>query len=340
MQPRYRTALIGFGKIGAQYVDDALMARHYPVATHAQALRNHPRFDWCAVVDPRHERLAVARDRWGIRTVCSSIEDLVDQEKIDVVVLATPPDSRLSTISLLPNLRAVVVEKPLGLSLIDAKKLIDFCQYRNIIIVVNYWRRFDEFFNRLAMGGLEELVGTPQAVFGVYGNGLLNNGSHMIDFCRMLFGEITAATALGRPVRRPRAQIENDIDVPFHLKIESGLNIMFQPVNFSFYRENSMDIWGTRGRLQLVQEGLRLLHAERTPNRAMTNEFEVPSDSMSVRTTTVGSAFQNLYHRLSEHLDNRDNPIFSLGDPFRSEQIVDQIFSSTVAFGPVSTSSL
>mgnify|MGYP001412936739 CR=1 FL=1 len=58
----------------------------------------------------------------------------------------------------------------------------------NLPVLVNYWRRADRLFQALAAGGLTEHVGSPQAVFGLYGNGLVNNGGHLIDFLRMLLG--------------------------------------------------------------------------------------------------------------------------------------------------------
>lgn len=336
---RYKTAVIGFGKIGAQYADDEVMARHYPVSTHAQALHAHPRFDWCAVVDTRPESLVLAQQRWGVRTACLSVEELARREPVEVAVLATPPDARLDAIEQLPGLKAVIVEKPLGRNLAEATAFMEACKQRNIVVEANYWRRFDETFRRLAAGEIQKKVGRPQAVFGVYGNGLRNNGSHMVDFCRMLFGQIAMAAACGKPVRHRQAPIEGDIDVAFQLLMESGLHIVFQPVDFARYRENSLDIWGESGRLQIVQEGLRLLHAASTANRAMSGEQEVPSDAMAAATTTVGKAFERIYDHLGMLLDNAVAPISPLESALRTEQIVEQIFNAALEFEKASGSS-
>lgn len=329
---RYKTAIIGFGKVGAEYADDPVMAKHYPVATHAQALDHHPIFDWCAVVDPRRESLALAQERWGMRAVFYSVDDLAQKEAIEVAVIATPPDARMDAIEKLPNLKAVIVEKPIGSSLAEATAFMDACRQRNILVQVNYWRRFDATFRKLAEDDMHKFVGQPQVAFGVYGNGLRNNGSHMVDFCRMQFGEVAMAMACGGPVRSRQAPILGDIDVAFQLLMESGLLVVFQPVDFAKYRENSLDVWGTEGRLQIVQEGLRMLHAVRAPNRATSGEWEIASDTSAESTTTVGYAFAQLYEHMAQMLANGAPPLSSIESALRTEQIIERIFTSAIDF--------
>lgn len=324
----YRTAIIGFGKVGAEYADDPIMARHYPVATHAQALKEHPSFDWCAVVDPRLESRNSARDRWGVTSVFSTVEELARSKSIEVAVLATPPEARLEVIESLPNLRAVIVEKPLGTTLADAQMFVRACTERGIRIQVNYWRRADDCFRHLAQGELTEIVGTPQAVFGIYGNGLRNNGSHMIDFGRMLFGELASAEAVGSVVRHRTAPIRGDVDVPFRLIFKTGLCAMFQPVDFERYRENSLDIWGTEGRLQIVQEGLALVISPRVDHRATQGAHEIVSDRPITRTTSVGIAFRRLYDHTADMLANNADPVSSPDSALKTEAAVEAIFDS------------
>jgi predicted dehydrogenase len=323
---RYRTAIIGFGKIGAAYAGDSVMAKHYPVATHAQVLVHHPAFDWCAVVDPLHDARRSAFERWGIQVACETVNELASATNdIEVAVIATPPESRTEAVLSLPGLRAVVVEKPLGRTYEEAKDFIALCKERNIAIQVNYWRRADDDFRRLASGHLQELIGEPQAVFGIYGNGLRNNGSHMIDFCRMLFGEMEEVASCGKIVRERQAPIRGDIDVAFQMVASSGFRIMFQPLDFDRYRENSLDIWGSSGRLQIVQEGLMVMQSTRVPNRAMANEFEVASDQPRVWKTSVGRAFERLYDHTAQLLDGAAAEICSGDSALITETLVERI---------------
>ena len=47
-------------------------------------------------------------------------------------------------------------------------------------------------FIKLKHGGLQKTLGRIQSVISIYGNGIRNNGIHLIDFSRFLFGEISS----------------------------------------------------------------------------------------------------------------------------------------------------
>ena len=294
-----RTVLVGCGRIGAGYADDPLTARHYRYSTHAQVLGDHPAFAWEAVVDPR----ATVRDgvaaKWGVPRAVGRVEDLGDPDRPEVAVIATPPDGRLEIVDALPGLRAVIVEKPLGLSLPEAEVFVAECRRREILVQVNLWRRADEQFRALAAGRLAELTGRPQAVFGVYGNGLLNNGTHIVDLVRFLLGEIETVQALAPPRHATTLPIDGDVDIPFMLRLVDGLVVTMQPVAFEHYRENSLDIWGDRGRLAVVNEGLTMLHYPRCDNRAIRREHEIACDRPIGIETTIGHALYRLYDNVA-----------------------------------------
>jgi predicted dehydrogenase len=303
---RLRTAIVGFGKMAQGYAADEAMARYYPYATHAQVLRDHPAFDWCAVVDPDKEARAAAARDWGI---CNAVAEAALlgslAEQIEVAILATPPESRVDCIDALPNLRAVLLEKPIGIDLASGRAFLEACHQRGIVVQVNLWRRADARFRALAGGDLAELIGKVQTVVGLYGNGLKNNGTHMVDMARMLFGEIKSVQRIdGAPyVAGP---IPDDMNAAFALTTSSGALITLLPIRFQHYRENGFSIWGENGRLDILNEGLTIRHCPKVPNRAMSGEYEVASDAPQDLSSTVGDALYRMYENLSDALQNRD----------------------------------
>lgn len=310
--PRLRTIVIGFGKIGAGYGNDPVMARYYPFATHAQVLAVHPAFEWGGVVDVSDEALALAREQWRVLYVEKSVRELARQYSPEVAVIATPPQFRSAIIQQLPSLRAVLVEKPLGLNLTEGRRFLEDCHQRKILVQVNLWRRADEGFRALAGGRLTELVGQPQAAFGMYGNGLLNNGTHMVDLVRMLLGEVEAVQAVGGTVPYQAGPIPSDVQVPFILRLRTGLIVMMQPVRFEYYRENSLDIWGEKARLAIMQEGLGIFLYPQRENRAMQGEREIASDQPHMIDSTVGQAFYHMYSNLATAI-REGTPLWSPG---------------------------
>jgi predicted dehydrogenase len=295
----WKTALVGFGRIAAGYAEDPAQARWYPYASHAQVLRDHPAFDWQAVVDPSAAACATATARWGISRTAISAAALENAEEIEVAVLATPPDARQGIIECFPRLRAVIVEKPLGINLAAAESFIAECGRRGILVAVNLPRRYDADLRALADRGLEDRIGKPMAVFGTYGNGLRNNGTHLVDLIRMLFGSIASVDAVHGCLPFVEGPIEGDINVPFLAVMASGLIAMVQPIRFSSYREVGLDIWAERGRLQLVHESLTAIETPVADNRQLSGAMELSHDMSSVSTTSVGRALYSVYDNLA-----------------------------------------
>lgn len=296
----YRTVLAGLGRIATTYADDPRTARHYRYATHAQVLSGHPRFAWVGAADPDPAVRQAAGQRWNpgrIEADAAALADLAPE----VLVLATPPGPRLEVLlALAPSLKAVLVEKPLGTDLAAARAFAEACRERDILVQVNYWRRGDALYQELAGGDLARDVGRTTAVFGVYGGGLRNNGSHMIDFLRMLFGEVRRPAVLAGTVR-PRP--DGDMDAGLSLALANGAPAVLLPLDFTAYREIGLDIWGDRGRLAIGQEGLWTARYPLAEHRALCGCREVASDAPEPLAVTVGTALWRMYDNLADSLD-------------------------------------
>jgi len=301
VKPKLRTVLIGFGSIAAGYARDLRMARWFPFATHAQVLQAHPAYDWTSVIDlNQHSQISAFRD-WGVREVVSDLRQLADPGQFEVAVFATPPQGRLGFLEHLPNLRGVIVEKPLGPDFGIASVFLEVCAARNISVQVNFPRRADKEMRRLARG-LASDIGKVQAAFALYGNGLNNNGSHIIDWARMFLGEVAWVRAIPEGPLINQSPILGDISIPFCLGLESGACLMAQPLNFLNFRENSLDIIGEKGRLSFWQEGLLASASPLCEHRFMDNEFEIANDHPKTSLTNQGEAMFELYGNLERAL--------------------------------------
>jgi predicted dehydrogenase len=325
---KLRTVVIGFGKIGAGYANDPLMARYYRYVTHAQVLAAHPAFSWEAVVDTSESVLEIARVKWKVPYTATRLEDLPADFKPDVAIIATPPDTRLPILEQLPTLRGLLVEKPLGNTLAEANAFLDRCNERNIPVQVNYWRRADDAFRNLANGGLEELIGKQQAVFGVYGNGLLNNGSHMVDFVRMLCGAIEAVSAIGGIQPFPGSPVPGDLNFPFTLRLSSGIAAMMQPLRVEHFRENGLDLWGEKARLSILLSGLGIMLYPCKENRAMMHERELAVDEPRMLETTIGDALYRMYDNLAAAVLNGDALCSPGSSALKTARVVQAVFES------------
>lgn len=326
---RIKTLLVGLGRMGQGYASDPAMAKHFEYATHAQVLARHPSFDWQAMVDIDDHALLTARNSWNVPHCGRTIVDLGPvAADIELAVLATNPGLRLAMLEQLPKLRAVLIEKPLGGTLAEAENFLTECARRKIIVEVNLWRRADRLFRSLADGHLTELIGHVQSASCVYGNGLLNNGTHMIDFARMFFGEVDGIRLLGPAQGFVEGPLPGDRNIAFQLSFDGGTYVQFIPLRFSDFRENGFSIWGTTGHLEILNEGLVVNVYTREPNRAMQGEWEVAFDRPRRIASTVGTALYELFDNLASALSVNDGTI--LVSPGQSalvtSRIVDELF--------------
>ena len=296
-----RTILVGFGQIAAGLGRDARMAEYFPYATHAQVLRDHPAFDWLGVVDPDEAAQRRAREEWKVPHVGGDLSAVAGHVKPEVAVIAAPPGTaRADTVQQLPDLKAVLVEKPLGVGGKDGGAFVEFCRKRDVKVMVNYWRRGDRLYRELAAGGLKDRIGKPQAVFATYGNGLFNNGGHLVDFLQMLLGEVATVQAVDQPRHAENTPLAEDWQAAFALTLTSGVMVMVQSLDFHFYREVGLDIWGEHGRLAFYQEGLGVMHYPMLDNRGLENAMEIASDKPRMLTPTAGRALYNMYDNLAD----------------------------------------
>lgn len=316
MKRPHRTALIGVGKIGLSYAKDPVMQKHWKYASHAQVLRDNPRIKWALAIDPDKEARRAALEFGAGRALDGSTDEAL--ESIEYAVLATPLKHRMDWLERMPNLKAVLVEKPLGTIPQEAERFVEACDSRGILLQVNYWRRADEVFRYWADGGISSLIGRPQAARFVYGGGFLNNGSHMLDTARMLLGEVQKVAALPTPQQ----------DSPAFLATHSGgAASAFLPLDFKFYRELGWEIWGENGHLEVNRAATSILVSKLADHRSMAGQREIGFDKPATITPTVGTSLYRMHENLLDALEGRAHLWSSGREALRTEKLLDEVLN-------------
>ena len=317
-----RTVLIGLGNIGMRYADDALTAKHFRYATHAQVLNAHPGFEFKAIVDHNPNVLELAKSKLKIPNCYSSVEELQQKINPEVAVLATAPQARLEIIKKFKDLKAIIIEKPLSSSIQDTVRIVNYCQDNNILLQVNYWRRFDAALDKFKLETLNNYIGNWQVAFAIYGKGLINNGCHLIDMIRFTLGEIQYVSNCY--VVRQYSE-HQDYDICFGLGLADNKQVFVGCVDFTNYREISLDIWGTCGRLEILQEGLIIKLSKKNPHRAMLNANEISSDIPQILKTAASDALYQLYENLLQAIYGNQKLLSPGSNALSNETIIDNI---------------
>ncbi len=196
-------------------------------------------FAVAAIASRTRENAAAAAKRWNIPKVHETPEALITDLGIEILDLAYPPDQQPALIRLAleqPHIKAILVQKPLALTLAEAIKLRDEAAEAGKIVSVNQNMRYDQSMRVLKqiLGGGE--IGDPvfaqidmhaiphwQSFLAEYDRLTLSNMSvHHLDVMRFLFGEPDEITTLTRTDPRTAFPHSDGITVST-LKFSSGL---------------------------------------------------------------------------------------------------------------------
>jgi predicted dehydrogenase len=237
------------------------------------------KFEIVAACDREEERLAKMRERYpGIRTY-SKIEELVEDDEVEVVDIATPSTFHAEhAIVALRAKKTVFLEKPIATSLDDAKKMIAESEYLDVPIYFRHNRRFEAGFQHIREIIASGVLGT---VFEIRlhrhnyqrrndwqtlmseGGGQLNNwGPHIIDHSlRFLDGEVES---IWSDLKRIAAVGDAEDQLKIIFKGKNGALVDMEISGGVAKPQPTFVVFGSRG--SLVSEGneieLRYLNPE------------------------------------------------------------------------------
>jgi predicted dehydrogenase len=173
-----------------------------------------------SICDVNEERARALAADYGIPAVFDSIPDAVAAAPADAVFdIALVPDQFPAALEALPDGAAVLIQKPLGNSLTEARALVEICHRKNLVAAVNTQLRFAPQVAGaralIASGAIGELfdleirisVNTPWEMFPfVFGMERLEftmHSVHYMDLVRSFLGNPTGVSALtvGHPLK-------------------------------------------------------------------------------------------------------------------------------------------
>ncbi|GIX07646.1 MAG: hypothetical protein KatS3mg115_2049 [Candidatus Poribacteria bacterium] len=154
---------------------------------HAQAYQAVPRVQLvcCADIDP--QRLESFRRQYHIPFGYTDYREMLQKERPDLVSIVTWPGlhSEMTLEAARAGVRGILCEKPLALTLEEADRMLQVCQERGTILLVNHQRRWDLLYETARdlvqageIGQLLELGGS------MVGSDLFTDATHAVDLFR------------------------------------------------------------------------------------------------------------------------------------------------------------
>lgn len=192
-----RVAVIGAGQM-ANLV-------HYP------SLSSLPDVEIVGICDLSPERLRATGERWGITALFDDWSAMLDETRPDAVYVIGPPELMFGIwCDCLTRGLDLFVEKPLGLTVHQARTLARLADENNCITQVGFQRRSSPLLERM-VGRVRERGEVVHAVCRFYKNDptpmvsardrMMDDGVHVIDTLRHLCGgEVVAVSDVTRRV--------------------------------------------------------------------------------------------------------------------------------------------
>jgi len=246
----YRAAIIGCGKIGSEFADDPQITDIY---THAGAYKTCPDTELVAVCDKDRTKAEKCRGRWNIPDCYVDYQKMLSESEPDIVSVCTPDATHFDIIRSIicsSKVSAVFAEKPLALDLDQAEYLVNLAEKKDVILAVNYSRRYAGKFSEIREYLHSEEFGDFLTMNGYYTKGTMHNGTHWFDLARFLIGEISRVR--GEDTLREQNE---DPTLDAYLEFAHGGHGTLHACDATKYSIFEMDILGTRGRVYVRDSG-------------------------------------------------------------------------------------
>lgn len=191
----YRAGIAGLGMIGGA---DPVSAKAIGQSvsdmdgTHFSALSGNDRISIVAGSsrDPgRRERFAIRSDG---ATVYASLQDMLDHEQLDLLSIATyaPAHEEAAIAAIASGVKVIYCEKPIAQTVSAGQRIVDACDQKGILLVVNHQRRFSSGYRKLSALVSGGKLGHIASAYAQWSKGRLGNvGTHVIDALRMVIGQ-------------------------------------------------------------------------------------------------------------------------------------------------------
>jgi len=250
---RYSALVIGLGQIGMGY--DYAASPGEMIATHAQALEFHDGFHLMGGLDADENARKRFTDKFG-KPAFSHRSDAFSKLNPDVVVIAVPTEFHQPVFEDVTNHftpRMIILEKPLSYNIAEAKKIMDVGLSRNLPVAVNYFREYEPTYREIAKKIKSGLLEFPLKIVVHYTKGILNNGSHFLQYISNFMGDFQSLDIISPG----RLWAEKDPEPDLCIQFDNGeaYFIAHREENYSFYE---MDIIGPDGKLSFSNLGSRI----------------------------------------------------------------------------------
>ena len=228
---------MSLSKLGVGVIGTGMAAT--PHAKALNDLRDH--IDLRGVFSRNAEKCKTFASRFELPFI-KNIEDLINDPKLDIIIIITPPNQRLKLVQQFSDAgKHILMEKPVERSSAKAKKIVNLCKEKNVKLGIVFQHRFRESSQKLKKLILSHSLGSiftvqvqvpwwrDQSYYDEPGRGsyerdgggvLISQAIHTLDLMLSLTGPVSEVQALSSTSQFHK--MESEDFVAGGLKFKSG----------------------------------------------------------------------------------------------------------------------
>jgi predicted dehydrogenase len=299
--------------------------------THADAYHRHPSYQMVSCIEPDESRRQRFMHDWNIPSGFVDLESCLaagTEFSVASVCVPTPAHSEILRKLLDTPVRAVLCEKPLTDDARESAQLVDAYQEARKTLAVAYLRRWTPAVEELKSEFEGGVWGDVRAITGFYTKGVLNNGSHLLDLIRHLFGALTLDAVTHQ--RLDAGQEDPTVDAVLHL--ENGVPVHVMGTDFRDYALFELHIITARGAIGIEQSG-RIVRRRACMDDPYHDGYKLLAHGEWTE-YGHGDSFLHLLDNLKANLED-GTPLTSDGrSAFATQQLCESMIQATQTLSP------
>ncbi|MEX2410230.1 MAG: Gfo/Idh/MocA family oxidoreductase, partial [Candidatus Paceibacterota bacterium] len=308
-------------------------------------------FNVAVIFDIKREKAERLAQKFNIANVAQTLEELliIAKEKDCVFDLALPAKAILDVLADLPDKSGVLIQKPLGENLTEAKQILDLCKKKEITAGVNFQLRQAPFIREalrmIENGDIGELhdidikmtVYTPwhlwDFLYDLPRVEILYHSVHYVDLVRFFFGnpEKVYARTIKHPKMPELASTKSSVYMDYGEYKRATINTNHGHEFGPEHQESYIKFEGTKGAIK-IKVGVNLDYPK---GREDQFEYCILSEAAGWKKKKIeGSWFPDAFvgpmHGLMKKMEDPDYKYSnSISDAFETMKVVEAAYLSS-----------
>ncbi len=329
---KVKLGLIGCGRISKNHLD---------------AVSQIPEAQFVAVCDIREDKAKDVAEAYEIKSWYKDYHEMLEKEKLDAVSICTPSGLHPQMgIDVAKHKFNVITEKPMGINIEGADKLIRACDDNKVKLFVVKQNRLNSTmqllkkaidknrFGRIYLAQSNVFWQRPQSYYdaekwrGTWefdGGAFMNQASHYVDAMYWLLGNVDSVMAYTATMSR-RIEAEDTGCAILHFRDGLIATINVTMLTFPKNFEGSITIIGEKGTVKLG--GVAINKIEKWEFEDYDDDDKIAQDANYQPPNVYGFGHNPYYRNVVDVLLDRGDPSTDGRDGRKSVEIIQAIYLS------------